>query len=59
MRGNRSVGTALVERALAVGGEDPGLLTNAAHALSLRSEDLNTCIWAGALCAWPADDPRS
>jgi adenylate cyclase len=35
---------ALVERALAVGGEDPGVLTNAAHALSLCSEDLNTCM---------------
>jgi len=41
---HRRMALALVEQALAAGNEDPGVLTNAAHALSLCGEDPNAAI---------------
>jgi TolB-like protein/class 3 adenylate cyclase len=41
---HRRIALALVEQALAVGYDDPGVLTNAAHALTLCGDDSNAAI---------------
>jgi len=41
---SRRKALALVEQALALGDEDPGVLTNAAHVLGFSGEDLSTAI---------------
>jgi len=41
---SRRKALALVEQALALGDEDPGVLTNAAHVLGLSGEDISTAV---------------